>query len=184
MDTLSGLPEAVEAVFADAVAARDDALAALASGPGGLGPPDLCWLQKGRGHWEPGSDPAAAGCGGYHHSVLGGDVSSSAAIAGYFGGLLARVERPGYLQSFFQGSELALQRGFYCCYDAISGTDIRCELCVPGGVVSGVVDAAGALRDAADPLLWQQAQVCGVAGRRPAQPLCGEVGFAQTTVCR
>jgi hypothetical protein len=102
----------------------------LATAPG-LGPPDLCWLQKGQGAWSPGTPPGR----GYYHSVLGGDVSSSAAIAGYFATLTARVEKPGLLAGLWRGAELSVQRGFYCTYDAISRTDLRCELCVPGGVV-------------------------------------------------
>jgi hypothetical protein len=36
--------------------------------------------------------------------------------------------------------------------------DLRCELCVPGGVVAGCVDAAGVLHDAT-PQHFMQAQV-------------------------
>lgn len=137
MDTLSGLPECVEGEFSESIVSRDDALAVLAAAPG-LGPPDLCWLQKGRGTWAPGVDGIAQGSRGYYHYVLGGDVGSSGAIAGQFAGLMARVERPGLLAGLWHGSELSVQRGFYCCYDAISQMDLRCELCVPGGVVSAV----------------------------------------------
>ena len=45
MDSLRGIPEHIEADFGDAITARDDALLALDAAPG-LGPPDLCWLQK------------------------------------------------------------------------------------------------------------------------------------------
>lgn len=121
--------------FSESICARDDALSLLAAAPG-LGPPDLCWLQKGRGAWSPGEDGAASGSQGYYHLVLGGDISSSGAIAGAFARLMSRVERPGLLAGLWSGSELTVQRGFYCCYDAISRTDLRCELCVPGGVVS------------------------------------------------
>jgi hypothetical protein len=161
MDTIAGLVQAVEHEFSESIVARDEAVAVLEARGDGLGPPDLCWLQRGRGEWSPAVDEDGGGKGshGYYHHVLGGDVSSSGAIAGYFAGLLARVERPGLLAGFWLGSELAVQRGFYCVYDAMSRMDLRCELCVPGGVVCGVVDADGNLRDAKDPQLWQQAQV-------------------------
>jgi hypothetical protein len=136
MDTIAGLPQCVEAEFSESIVARDDALVALVTAPG-LGPPDLCWLQRGRGAWAPGSEASSADSAGYYHHVLGGDVASSGAVAGYFATLMGRVERPGLLASLWQGSELAVQRGFYCVYDAISRMDLRCELCVPGGVVSG-----------------------------------------------
>jgi hypothetical protein len=54
--------------------------------------------------------------------------------------------------------EFVIQRGFYCCFDALSCMDLRCELCVPGGVVAGCVDAAGVLHDAT-PQHFMQAQV-------------------------
>ena len=57
---------------------------------------------------------------------------------------MARVERPGLLASLWGGPELLVQRGFYCCYDAIGKTDLRCELCVPGGVV-GAPEARAAV---------------------------------------
>jgi hypothetical protein len=136
MDSIAYLEEAVEVSFSESIVARDDALAVLSAVPG-LGPPDLCWLQKGRGAWSPGDDGVAAGSHGYYHHVLGGDVSSTGAIAGQFAELLAGIERPGLLAGLWSGSELLIQRGFYCCYDAISRTDLRCELCVPGGVVGG-----------------------------------------------
>lgn len=117
METLRGVVEAVEGEFGEAIAARDDALAALADCTG-LGPPDLAWLAKVRkqpgsgssgGGWlgfgsggggrrgsgSGGGEGAAgvdlSGGSGYYHYVLGGDVSSSAALAAYF----ARLNRWG-----------------------------------------------------------------------------------------
>ena len=167
MDTLAGVPEAVEVDFSEAILARDDAVAALAAGPAGIGPPDLAWLQKGRpgkegaggggGKEGGGGSGASASSSSYYHHVLGGEVSAGA-VAGYFASLLARAERPGALAGWWQGAPLAVQRGFYCCYDFLSRTDLRCELCVPGGVVCGAVDAAGNLREAGA-RLWRQARV-------------------------
>jgi len=136
MDTIAGLPQEVEHEFSEAIVARDEAIAVLAARHDGLGPPDLCWLQRGRGEWVPGDESTGHDSHGYYHHVLGGDVSGSGAIAGYFASLMARVERPGLLAGLWLGSELAVQRGFYCVYDAMSRMDLRCELCVPGGVVS------------------------------------------------
>lgn len=135
MDTIAGLPQAVEAAFADAIGARDAALDAAASAVGALGPPDLCWLQRGRGAWQPGADPATAGAGGYYHSVLGAEAASGGAVSAYYARVAARLERPGTLQRFFQGDALDVQRVFYCAYDAISQRDMRCEICIPGGLV-------------------------------------------------
>lgn len=154
MDTLKGIPEHIEAEFGEAIVARDDCLMSLGTTPG-LGPPDLCWLQK---------CPKASFSGakgepqGYYHYVLGRDVSSSAAVAAYFALLNSRIEPVGFLQGLWLSSEWTIQRGFYCCYDPFNRMDIRCELCIPGGVVCGAVDAAGNLHDVT-PQMWRQAQV-------------------------
>jgi hypothetical protein len=79
-------------------------------------------------------------------------------VAAYFALLNAKVEHRSMLQGLWMSLEYVIERGFYCCYDAISRMDVRCELCVPGGVVVGAVDAAGQLHDAT-PQIWQQVQV-------------------------
>eukprot|EP00775_Hariotina_reticulata_P003293 gene3293-3569_t len=155
MDTLKGIPEHIEKEFGDSIIARDEAVAALGFQAAGLGPPDLCWLQKCQQRSFLGS---ASEKQGYYHFVLGRDVSSKAAVAAYFALLNSKVEPLTVLQGLWMTSEWSIQRGFYCCYDAISCMDLRCELCVPGGVLAGCVDAAGALHDVA-PENWIQAQV-------------------------
>jgi hypothetical protein len=166
MESLRGLPEAIEADFGDSIVARDEAIAVLGNTPG-LGPPDLCWLQKRpkRSGFFGGSEESQ----GYYHYVLGRDVCSSAAVAAYFALLNSKVEQRSMLQGLWGQAEVVIERGFYCCYDLISRMDVRCELCVPGGVAVGVVDAAGQLHETT-PHIWQQAQVGGEAHRRTAHP--------------
>ena len=65
-------------------------------------------------------------------------------MAAYFGALAAGLERPSALGTV--ASLLALRwdvavapasrvrAGVYCCYDAFSRLDVRCELAVPGGM--------------------------------------------------
>lgn len=154
MDTLKGIPEHIEADFGDSIVTRDEAVAVLGKNPG-IGPPDLCWLQKSQKRSLLGGNTEAQG---YYHYVLGRDVSSSAAVAAYFALLNSKAEPLTLLQGLWLTSEFTIQRGFYCCYDPLSRMDLRCELCVPGGVVAGCVDAAGALHDVT-PQLWMQAQV-------------------------
>ena len=44
-------------------------------------------------------------------------------------------------QGLWHSSEMVVERGFYCCFDPFTRLDVRCELCVPGGVVCGAIDA-------------------------------------------
>ena len=50
-------------------------------------------------------------------------------------------------QGLWYSAETKIERGFYCCYDPFSRLDVRCELCIPGGVVCGALDAEGAVHD-------------------------------------
>jgi hypothetical protein len=94
MDTIRGLREHVEVEFGQAIVCRDDVLINLGQNPG-LGPPDLCWLQK-----KPVSafKMDSAEPTGYYHWVLGRDVATSAAIAAYFASLSSSVEEITFLQ--------------------------------------------------------------------------------------
>jgi hypothetical protein len=96
-DALAGIQEAIEDQFGDSIVARDEALAVLVQAPG-LGPPDLCWLQKAPKSSTFLFTPSAAEPKGYYHHVLGRDVSSSAAVCAYFAELTALVEPMTMLQ--------------------------------------------------------------------------------------
>lgn len=64
----------------------------------GLGPPDLCWLQKApKPMWGLPSRPGMDAKGFYHYA-LGRDVSSSAAVAAYFAELVSLVEPMSFMQ--------------------------------------------------------------------------------------
>eukprot|EP00200_Dunaliella_tertiolecta_P019446 CAMPEP_0202402262 /NCGR_PEP_ID=MMETSP1128-20130828/4106_1 /ASSEMBLY_ACC=CAM_ASM_000463 /TAXON_ID=3047 /ORGANISM="Dunaliella tertiolecta, Strain CCMP1320" /LENGTH=952 /DNA_ID=CAMNT_0049006267 /DNA_START=179 /DNA_END=3037 /DNA_ORIENTATION=+ len=152
MDTLRGLPEAVEAPdeFASSIEARDDALACLAASPG-VGPPDLCWLQKSaKGAWS----STAAQPRGFYHFVLGRDTSGPAAVAAYFAEVTSLVEPMSFMQGLWYSSETKIERGFYCCFDPITRLDLRSELCIPGGVLCGALDAEGGVHEVT-PELWR-----------------------------
>jgi hypothetical protein len=68
------------------------------------------------------------------------------------------VEQPSFLGSLLTTKTWTIQRGFYCCYDVITRTDVRCELCIPGGVVAGAVDATGMVAEVG-PANWRNIQV-------------------------
>ena len=95
-EALSGVIEAIELDFGESIVSRDESLAVLLQSPG-LGPPDLCWLQKAPKKSSflvsSATDPK-----GYYHHVLGKDVSSSAAICAYFAELTALTEPLTLLQ--------------------------------------------------------------------------------------
>lgn len=153
-DTLRGLPENIEGQFGESIVSRDEALIILAQSPG-LGPPDLCWLQKNYRSLLTGSAGEAKG---YYHYALGVDVSSSAAIAAYFAGITALAESVSFVQGFFSASETKVDRGFYSCYDPFTRMDVRIELNIPGGVVSGAMDSEGNVHDVT-PDLWRNCVV-------------------------
>lgn len=153
MDTLKRTPEHVESDFGESIISRDEALSLMAEAPG-LGPPDLCWLQK----TAVGLLGGAGEPGGYYHWTVGRDISSSAAIAAYFASLSTQAEQASFIQGLFTTSEYKIQRGFYCAYDPFSRMDIRCELCVPGGVECKALDTSGSLQDVPDNV-WGNLQV-------------------------
>lgn len=157
-DTLRAIPEAIENTFGETIVARDEALVVLSTTPG-LGPPDLCWLQK---NWLSLLTGSKGESKGYAHYTLGGDVSSSAAVAAYFAGITALTEPASFYQGLFSACEYKVERGFYSCYDPFTRMDIRCELNIPGGVVCGAMDADGNVHDVT-PDLWRN---CMVSRRR------------------
>jgi hypothetical protein len=63
-------------------------------------------------------------------------------------------------------TEMRIERGFYCTYDPFSRLDLRCELCIPGGVVCGALDSEGAARPAGG--LGHITSYWGEGGRRRA----------------
>ncbi|GLC39163.1 bud site selection protein [Pleodorina starrii] len=177
MESIKGHPEHVETVFGEAIVARDESLVVLA-GASGLGPPDLCWLQKAPKNALTGSSGEAKG---YYHCCLGVDASSSAAVAAYFATLTSLVEPPTFLQGLFSTSEVRIERGFYCCYDPLSRLDVRCELCIPGGVVCGALDCEGNVHDVT-PELWRN---CVVASFLRAELYDAElVSYSSVPVAR
>jgi hypothetical protein len=96
-DALAGVIEAIEDEFGDSIVSRDETLAVLVQSPG-LGPPDLCWLQKAPKSSTFLFSSTASEPKGYYHHVLGRDVSSSAAVCAYFAELTALVEPMTMLQ--------------------------------------------------------------------------------------
>lgn len=86
---LSFITECIELLFGESIVARDEATVILSAGRG-LGPPDLCWLQKATLSALTGAKSGEPG--GYYHHALGRDVSSSAAVAAYFASITMRVE--------------------------------------------------------------------------------------------
>jgi hypothetical protein len=160
MDTLKGHVESIETVFGEAIVSRDESLVVLAQMPG-LGPPDLCWLQKAGKSALTGASSEAQG---YYHYCLGIDVSSSAAVAAYFANITSLVEPISFLGGFFTSVETKIERGFFCTYDPFTRLDVRCELCIPGGVVCGALDSDGNVHDVT-PDLWRNVTVSAAARR-------------------
>jgi ChAPs (Chs5p-Arf1p-binding proteins) len=131
MESLRALPEAVEVEFGNTITVRDAAIESLTTGrvhgqSSVLGPPDLVWLQKQQqpssllGPWSRTGQPV-----GFYHTVVGRDIGSAAAVAGYFGTLAARIEPCTGLTLWpGAGGEWKLQRGIYACYGADARMDV------------------------------------------------------------
>lgn len=62
------------------------------------------------------------------------------------------------VQGLWYSAETKIERGFYCCYDPFTRLDVRCELCIPGGVVCGALDAEGTVHDVT-PDIWRNCQL-------------------------
>jgi hypothetical protein len=131
----------------EAVAHRDEAVSML-SRQGGLGPPDLCWFRKTTLSLQDAvtnddDDDADEFAEGAYHWVLGLDTSSQASIAAYFVSLETALERPnllGKMIGFWTAQPTwRVEGGVFCCYDAFSRMDVRCEITVPGGVTAYAV---------------------------------------------
>ncbi|MEW5316764.1 MAG: hypothetical protein WDW38_008114 [Sanguina aurantia] len=107
MESVRGLTECIELLFGESIVARDEATVILSAGRG-LGPPDLCWLQKATVSALTGAK--AGEPGGYYHHALGRDVSSSAAVAAYFASITMRVEAVPWMRG---ASQAHLQHGVH-----------------------------------------------------------------------
>lgn len=174
---ISETREFIEERFGEAINAREQATLPHLSRHGGLGPPDLCWVRKATvdKHGRDDEDVDPQGC---YHFVLGLDVSSEACVAAYFGRLVAHLESPRLLSElvarFARGTSgrRRIQGGIYCCYDAFSGMDVRCELTVPGGSTSYAVDALGhrVADDDVGEAVWRGAWVSSVLRALRADP--------------
>ncbi|GIM13197.1 hypothetical protein Vretimale_16377 [Volvox reticuliferus] len=86
-----------------------------------------------------------------------------------------------WAQGLFSMSEVRIERGFYCCYDPLARLDVRCELCIPGGVVCGALDCEGNVHDVT-PELWRN---CVVASFLRAELYDAElVSYSSVPVAR
>jgi len=142
MQSIRFTPEHVEQVQGDALSCRSEGLARLQH-VRGAGPPDLMWLRKvvlsSRGVPVEDDDLRTT----FYHWLLGQDVSSAATVAAYFAELCENVERPSFIQGLWSSQEYKVVGGTYCCFDAFSRLDLRCDFAVPGGVTVHAVDASG-----------------------------------------
>ncbi|GMH38881.1 hypothetical protein BSKO_06779 [Bryopsis sp. KO-2023] len=148
MESIRKTPENVERRFGEALGARDSALALLGKRPG-LGPPDLCWVQKRvkkvfRKNFE---------VRGYYHWVLGLDVASETSASSYFASLNAAVEKPGFLQGLVP-REYNIERGIYCCHDPFNCVDIWCDLQSEGKIMARAIDTKGYICDVTPTMWW------------------------------
>lgn len=154
MESIGKDPECAEFELGEVLAARSAAIANVDNVPG-VGPPDLCWIQRTAKSIFNKKNPKTQG---YYHWIVGLNVTSCASIAAYFSRLNASTKKVskwlsdfsclwqmGYYRGMGVGRHFAIQRGLYCCYDPFSGMDIWVEVSLPGGATSRALDRQGYL---------------------------------------
>lgn len=144
-DTFLSLPEFFETELAESLQSRTESLSSFRE----LGPPDLCHVLKTNGRKDQGT----------YHLVSGVDASSSATLATYITSLSYELEKN--TDWFGVKPQYKLKGGVYCCYDAFSRVDLRVEVCIPGTVLTYVVNARGERQDAT-PEIWQETYLSAV----------------------
>lgn len=72
--------------------------------------------------------------------------------------VLQQGKHSACMQGLWYSAETKIERGFYCCYDPFARVDVRCELCIPGGVVCGALDANGTVHEVT-PEIWRNCQL-------------------------
>ncbi|QDZ21775.1 Chs5p-Arf1p-binding protein [Chloropicon primus] len=150
MESIASLRELEEAELGCALRTRDASLALLTeadngSGISGIGPPDLCTVDKTSSSSSTLSyltpQPTTTCC--CFHYVLGLRVEGAASFAAYFARLTRSQEQASFLGSLVQTQTWKFTGGTYCCYDIFSGCDVRCRVKIPGGVTVSAVTGSG-----------------------------------------
>ena len=100
------------------------------------------------------------------HWVLGVDASSAASLSAYVARLSLAPPSSRLARLTDVGTTVA--GGIFCCYDAFTRVDVRCEVRFPGGVSAYTLDGVGE-RGAPDDAVWRGARVSGFLrhARRP-----------------
>eukprot|EP00210_Caulerpa_lentillifera_P004365 g4163.t1 len=154
MESVGKTPQCVERELGEILTARNAAIS-NAEDVRGIGPPDLCWLQRTAKGLFRKNKPKTQG---YYHWVVGLNVTSPAAIAAYFARLTSGVKKVGYYQGMGVAREFGIERGIYCCYDPFSETDVWVDLALPGGSVTRCLDREGYLHEV-ETEMWQGTQL-------------------------
>lgn len=141
MQSVGKTPQCVERELGEILTARNAAISNADEIPG-IGPPDLCWVQRTAKGLFRTKTPKKQG---YYHWVVGLNVTSPAAIAAYFARLSSSVKKVGYYQGMGVARDCGIERGIYCCYDPFSEMDVWVDLAFPGSSVSRCLDRQGYL---------------------------------------
>ena len=170
------MQDSPDAEFGAALRARTAALRRV----DGVGPADLCYLQKAYraplglgglkllgGAIQLTSDQPAVG---FFHHVVGLDVSSPAPAASYIAELARSHDAGGGLREMAAGSWRVVG-GVYCCWDAFGRQDLRVSVSIPGGVKASLLRPDGTTAAAPDaPEGWAQLAVSALLRSLCAPP--------------
>eukprot|EP00658_Telonema_sp_P-2_P028705 TRINITY_DN21950_c0_g1_i2.p1 TRINITY_DN21950_c0_g1~~TRINITY_DN21950_c0_g1_i2.p1 ORF type:complete len:918 (+),score=221.19 TRINITY_DN21950_c0_g1_i2:97-2850(+) len=160
-DRIYDTAEYTEVQFGEAL----DARTAEHRSYSGLGPPDMCFLEKLFRRSLPMVGSTDTTQAGYYHWVAGVDCSSAAGVAGYFGELIRLQED----ETFVLGGQWVITHGTFAIWCPISRVDLRVDLSVPGGIESYAVGPEGERFEPTE-ALWQEAHVASLLRRLSPPP--------------
>eukprot|EP00668_Euglena_longa_P002505 GGOE01002923.1.p1 GENE.GGOE01002923.1~~GGOE01002923.1.p1 ORF type:complete len:747 (+),score=205.87 GGOE01002923.1:75-2315(+) len=145
-ECIAATEEIVEATRGEAIQCRSAAFQQYY----GLGPPDLCVLEKECNGWLSHDYESS------YHWVAGVELVNAAAACSYLHCLLRHQEKASWLSAKY-----TFKKGVLCCWNPFSRIDCRVEMEIPGGVQEFGVQEGGA-KVAMTPQLWEETFLASV----------------------
>ena len=165
-ECIDATPEVLERHVGEAIAHRGCAIDKFK----GLGPPDLCVLEKHKKGWF------AEDTQGYYHWVIGVEPVNAAAICFYFNSLLKHQESARWFLA-----HCTVKKGIFCCWNPFSRLDCRVEMDIPGSVHEYAINIEGDRVEMTDQL-WKVSVATHRFTGSSVAIACGHCDYAITHV--